>query len=748
MKVKGLISPKFELIIASTTGCDEDEFFDAMRDLESYIVKVAGARQGTDIEELQYEKRAAMDRFDKKMILYRGAIESLHRRLQDRARGGRDPTGRSLTVSPSWELARERLTVSPAASGTIFCHSVSDSPVSQFTPPMRSDSFSRYNNVPSTSNPPVSHIGDQQQSIRHDMHRFVAENYDRSGTSLSDYPKKDDIDPSNCRPLSFQRDAVEILQVPSHRRKKIQQQLPTLPTAEEEIATHDYVGTHTTRYMLTSDINTKGASVMEYSESLTVDLEEFRPRRNKPSGNNTVGVWQQSSHIDEHHGKDEDWVVVEGLQKIKEPKEVLVKENEIAAASPAGVVPCSDAELAIVQRDKDSKICAREETPGTVNERAALSSAEPQPAKPTLCQKLPPQPYEDKIPVDSLSYNNETLGQVETEKTSFTTGMIDNLLIPGDRDTKCSFDLPIQGVNDENYCLTKEDSGGRERRRSAMSPIPLASELPDTPRFGTEIEYLYQGDGSDAPEVVEFITEGYSNVPTKDDVNIVPKKKPSRASRLFSSLPGSSVKGSRLSRLGSLRFTTSQPSRTPTPVNFASISDEGLEVVPQCHPLVLRKSQTGPAVRNEKMEILRRANIVYRSAPESSDSSPNLSSEPLVSPSAIQGIPGFNVLDYDAIAAEHVYKLAPKENFLSFLTLDCRHAVYMSNDSFQVFAVPTPHDPVPLKARYTYRLGESEGLKKGKVPWEYKSGAASRRYIATITKERVCSFLQKKVDTV
>ena len=340
---------------------------------------------------------------------------------------------------------------------------------------------------------------------------------------------------------------------------------------------------------------------------------------------------------------------------------------------------------------------------------------------------------------------------MEGETTSEFEMWNNSLLRPGDRGTKCSFDLPLQGVNDEEYCLPKEGFEGRERRPSALSPIPVDSEFTYPDNVYTESKFSIIRDGSDAPEVVEVSpAEVYGDIPVKNEVHLIPKKKPSRAYRLLASLPGSSVKGrsgGRLSRFGSLRFSSSQA--TPAPVDRSKIpiitDDESPEIIPPICPLALRKSQTGPDIYNEKMEILRRhtnirAPAVIGSASPSNTgrtSPPNFFSELTQTTPVKQDVATYTKPEYGSIATEQIYKLTPKENFMPFLTLDCRHVVYMSGDGFQVFLLPTLVDGVPTKPRHTYRLGEAEGLKKGGVPWEYKSGAASRRYIATITKEMV-----------
>lgn len=99
--------------------------------------------------------------------------------------------------------------------------------------------------------------------------------------------------------------------------------------------------------------------------------------------------------------------------------------------------------------------------------------------------------------------------------------------------------------------------------------------------------------------------------------------------------------------------------------------------------------------------------------------------------------------EYGEIVSTQTYKLSPKDSvFTNFISSDCRHVVFMSPQVFQVYAVPVPKEQGAKRAEATYRLGAAEGFKKNKAPWNYKGGAASTRYIATITSNRVItSFL-------
>ena len=98
------------------------------------------------------------------------------------------------------------------------------------------------------------------------------------------------------------------------------------------------------------------------------------------------------------------------------------------------------------------------------------------------------------------------------------------------------------------------------------------------------------------------------------------------------------------------------------------------------------------------------------------------------------------VADYDKPATEDTYKLHSKDScFSACISADAKHAVFLSPHSFQVFDIPTPElgPAATLKPKFHYRLGDWEGLKKGKVRWQYIAVAVSDRYVVTITKERV-----------
>lgn len=97
-----------------------------------------------------------------------------------------------------------------------------------------------------------------------------------------------------------------------------------------------------------------------------------------------------------------------------------------------------------------------------------------------------------------------------------------------------------------------------------------------------------------------------------------------------------------------------------------------------------------------------------------------------------------SAIEYESQPDEDVFKVQSKDScFGVFISSDAKYIIYLSPHSFRVFEIPQRGESYSLKPKFSYRLGESEGLRKGKVPWAYKNGAASDKYVVTVTKERV-----------
>lgn len=664
-----------------------------MRDLESYIVKVAGSGHGTNVEQLRREKRAAMARYEKKMILYRGAIESLHRKLQNSSRHGifTDP---SPAVSPSWDRSsQEQAMVSPEMNGIISSRGLTYSPIPQCSSGLSFPNTGFYDTARSSTFP-ITDLMDElneHQGARapYSLHSITPNVYERPNTTVSGYPQTDRLE----RPLSFQRDAAEILEVPLQIQNY--QQNPALP--QEELSPP--VGA----------ANEAKSDVDIYTRAVTTHGLEIQPEEEDPLAASILG----GTVPDQDHENMPPFTTV-GTRNDKgwgqaEDSHMLNPQQNTGMYSTVSDI---DAHTT----DKVTGLYTK------AGSRNTFGLSEEETRKQPYLESL------KEIPMNATA---------EQDLTWMNVIQNDDLFTPGNRNTQASFELPIQGINDEEYCLPKPQTESIDRRQSHLSPIPVASELEDLSIAGEDIRYPAAHDESGTPEVVEVIPMQVSSYAPIKKVHFVPKKKLSRAYRLLASLPGSSGKSNRLSRLGSLRSSSSQ---SGTLSENIPMNDQSFDMSSPSHPLSPRESQTSPDVVDERLAIQRRhAHITYKSAPGAGDYSPNFSAEPSTNPPLEQDFLGSsNKLDYEFIVTEQVYKLIPKENSFPFLALDCRHVIYMCRDSFQVFSVPTPQDPGPVKARFSYRLGEAEGLKRGKVPWQYRAGAASRRHIATISKQRVC----------
>ncbi|TGZ77158.1 hypothetical protein EX30DRAFT_374885 [Ascodesmis nigricans] len=87
-------SKAMELILCSTAGAGENEYYETMRRLDRTIEVIANPHNGLGnqipeekyriiqlVEQLKQEKREAMDRYEKKSVLHTGAMESIQRRM-------------------------------------------------------------------------------------------------------------------------------------------------------------------------------------------------------------------------------------------------------------------------------------------------------------------------------------------------------------------------------------------------------------------------------------------------------------------------------------------------------------------------------------------------------------------------------------------------------------------------------------------------------------------------------------------
>ncbi|RPB03604.1 hypothetical protein L873DRAFT_1669581 [Choiromyces venosus 120613-1] len=144
----------FEIIISTTAGYTEEEYYNIMRSLDLDIENISQAGilpptvedESLRIEELKREKRDAMDRCEKRSFLYKGAVESMQRRLQG-IRAARSPSRISQTINEVLHLAPWDEGVRSATSTSI--HSSQHSQV----PTLSSQAPTCDTNVSRTSTP-------------------------------------------------------------------------------------------------------------------------------------------------------------------------------------------------------------------------------------------------------------------------------------------------------------------------------------------------------------------------------------------------------------------------------------------------------------------------------------------------------------------------------------------------------------------------------------------------------------------
>ncbi|CUS10604.1 unnamed protein product [Tuber aestivum] len=208
-------------------------------------------------------------------------------------------------------------------------------------------------------------------------------------------------------------------------------------------------------------------------------------------------------------------------------------------------------------------------------------------------------------------------------------------------------------------------------------------------------------------------------------------KRQSRASRFFSRRPG--LFASRDSR----RFHSLQLNKPLPCIDRETIlAEDAPEPVLPGQPAQPVRSQSALEMRSDKMDDFG----MERASPLSQY--PSKFGLPVLHPihCGVEPVPAEanSLIEYESQPVESVFKVQCKDScFSTFISSDAKYAVYMSPQSFQVFSTPSPGENVSTKPKFHYRLGSAEGIRKGKVPWTYKAGAASGKYIVAITKEKV-----------
>jgi len=205
-------------------------------------------------------------------------------------------------------------------------------------------------------------------------------------------------------------------------------------------------------------------------------------------------------------------------------------------------------------------------------------------------------------------------------------------------------------------------------------------------------------------------------------------KRQSRASKIFSRRPF----GRDSRRFHSLQLNKPLPCIDRETI----LAEEAPEPVLPGQPAQPVRSQSALEMRDGKMDYLRMQGALL---PNQYPSKYNL---PALHPiyCGVEPVPAVvnSSIEYESQPIESVFKVQCKEScFSAFISSDAKYAVYLSPHSFHVFSTPSPGENTSTKPKFHYRLGSTEGLRKAKVPWTYKAGAASDKYIVAITKEKV-----------
>jgi hypothetical protein len=296
--------------------------------------------------------------------------------------------------------------------------------------------------------------------------------------------------------------------------------------------------------------------------------------------------------------------------------------------------------------------------------------------------------------------------------------------------SKVSFELPIQSFDDRKSALSQPVYIRREEQSSDSEEYQFRKHSHDSLHYrppATDFSQMQLEPHQQQSPISTYPEPSLSRTPSGQSG----MGRFSRASRIFSRRPGSLI-GRNPPRFSSLQLNKPLP-----PLDTAEDAPEPVE--PNAPPVIVEpaRSQSALEVRSEKLDFMRmRSNSALGHGR-------SISYEPMMPIfSGVETVPirAWDTIEYESQPYEEIFKVAPKDNcFTVFLSADAKYAVFMTPHGFQVFTIPRPGETCSTKPKFTYKLGEAEGLRKGKVTWgSYKGGAASEKYVVTITGKRVC----------
>lgn len=296
--------------------------------------------------------------------------------------------------------------------------------------------------------------------------------------------------------------------------------------------------------------------------------------------------------------------------------------------------------------------------------------------------------------------------------------------------SKLSLDLPIQSFDDRKSALPVhirpdeqhsdvEEYRCRKNSNESMKPLSFISQmLVEPPEPSPRSTY---------PE------PSLSRTPSGYTQTGSPLRRHSRASKIFGHRAGSNVNRE------SNRYTSLQLNKPLPVLDMQSVlaEDAPEPVIPDAPPVIVEpiRSHSAMEVRSEKIGYMRMRSNSALSHNRSNSYEPMM---PIFAGVETVPVSANDSIEYESLPFEDVFKVQPKDSCFSvFISSDARYAVYLSPHAFQVFTIPRPGESYSTKPKFSYKLGEAEGIRKGKMPWAYKNGAASEKYVVTVTKDRV-----------
>lgn len=292
-----------------------------------------------------------------------------------------------------------------------------------------------------------------------------------------------------------------------------------------------------------------------------------------------------------------------------------------------------------------------------------------------------------------------------------------------------SLDLPIQTFDDKNPTLPVYVR--REEHSSCSGEF-----------------HQFRRNSDESTRLSSFISQVLIEPPEPSPKSTYPEPSLSRTPSGYTQTSPPSRR-SRASRIFGHRAASAMNLEAPRPHNLQlnkplprldKAEDAPEPIIPDIPPAIIEpiRSHSSMEMRSERGTFNRMRSNSALGHNRSNSYEPRM---PIFSGVETVPVRANTAIEYESQPDEDIFKVQPKDSCFSvFISSDAKYAVYLSPHAFRVFEIPRRGESYSPKPKFRYRLGESEGLRKGKVPWAYKNGAASDKYVVTVTKERVSFF--------